>query len=239
MTSGVSFCFLATGVALAITGCKTIDRAVIASSGTMVGIEVASDATTGKAISANLGYKRGELAIVPTNLGTCTSEKHEEDQPTVVTCDAGAGGAETAEVLMELNYQGGFVDDPGIYQRLAVGREAVAQNGAVVMFARANDGNLDSSAANALARVAVAEEERKESRVVLIGECVKDAGGNFDPTLRDQRVDAAQSLSASVVSILKQAANLKAFLDSLRDDTDVAVDPIYNALPTKCKPAGA
>ena len=53
-------------------------------------------------------------------------------------------------VLMELRYSGIFSRSGGIYQRLAVGAEAVKQPGAAFMFAKDADGNISSNAVQAI-----------------------------------------------------------------------------------------
>jgi hypothetical protein len=94
---------------------------------------------------AKLGYQRTEIALVPTN------------RPTEDPTDKKVKGAEeTAEVLMELKYAGIFSwgASGGIYQRLAVGKTAVSQPGAALMFTRNVAGDVGNDAAKAAADAA-------------------------------------------------------------------------------------
>ena len=57
-----------------VSGCQTSDHFVIASTGTVIGIEVSQNPANQKP-QAKLGYNRSELAIVPTNRGNCESKQ--------------------------------------------------------------------------------------------------------------------------------------------------------------------
>lgn len=106
-----------------LAGCHAIDRGyVISGTGTVLGIQVAENPAT-QLYEAKLGYARAEAALVPTN-----------------------GPA----VLMEVRYSGLFSRSGGVYQRLAVGKEAVQQPGAAYMFAKDADGNLSTNAIEAI-----------------------------------------------------------------------------------------
>lgn len=115
-------------------------QALITSTGTNIGVDIAQSPTT-QTPHAKLGYQRVEVAIVPTNRSAL------EDAG-----DKGGGAADHGEVLMELRY-GGIFDlgaTSGIYQRLAVGSTAVRQPGAAYMFARDAAGNLNSDVTKSL-----------------------------------------------------------------------------------------
>ena len=59
-----------------------------------------------------------------------------------------------ADVLMELKFSNIFsINTSGIYQRLAIGKTAVSQQGAAYMFARDQKGNLDPETAKAIASI--------------------------------------------------------------------------------------
>lgn len=113
---------------------------VLAVTGTVIGVEVSQNPAT-QSPQAKLGYNRGELAFVPTNRngGNSAGDLHN-------------GASDSADVLMELRY-GGIFDlgaSSGIYQRLAVGKEAVRQPGASMMFAKNADGSIDAQTQSAL-----------------------------------------------------------------------------------------
>ena len=124
--------------AWALAGCAS-DHAVIASTATTIGVEVSSNPTTG-APTGVLGYRRAEFAFVPTNRAK-VGEPVNSQTPSDVS--------KVANVLMELNYSGTISTKGSIYQRLAVGTEAVTGQGAAVMFARDADGGLSPELAAA------------------------------------------------------------------------------------------
>jgi hypothetical protein len=113
---------------------------VIAATGTVLGVDVSQDPSTGL-YHAKLGYARTETAIVPSNRSSGATN----DPPT------GQGAKDVAPVILEVKMANLF-SGGGIYQRLAVGAEAVGQPGASFMFAKDASGNLSSNAADAVAR---------------------------------------------------------------------------------------
>lgn len=124
-------------VLIVLQGCAQQGYSVIATTGTTIGVEVGQDASGG--FTGVLGYRRAEFALVPSNR---PAEKDESanGQP--------AGADQTGDVIMELRYTG--FSEAGIYQRLAVGRTAVSQPGAQIMFAKNAKGEVDPDTANAL-----------------------------------------------------------------------------------------
>ncbi len=127
--------------AVGLSGCEKQGYSVLAATGTVIGVEVSQNPAT-QTPQAKLGYNRGELAFVPTNRSGGKEAS-----------GFGQGATDTGEVIMELRY-GGIFDvggSSGIYQRLAVGKTAVQQKGAAYMFAKDEDGTLDTATANAIA----------------------------------------------------------------------------------------
>jgi len=63
---------------------------------------------------------------------------------------------------MELRYSGIFSwsESTGIYQRLAVGKEAVSQPGAAAMFLKDSTGKVDEKAAQVLKNVLAIPEHK-------------------------------------------------------------------------------
>ena len=131
-------------VAGLLGGCAEQGYSVIASAGTSLGLDIAQ-APTGQLPQFSLGYRRAEHAFVPSNRPSNAKSDGSRIQ----------GADETAEVLMELRYGGGVGTqvDTSIYQRLAVGKVAVSQPGAVALFLRDSSGQLDPAAAQELASV--------------------------------------------------------------------------------------
>jgi hypothetical protein len=120
--------FIAVAVlALVAAGCKT--NSVITTTQTGLGISISENPST-QLYEARLGYFRNEFAYVPGNTNDPTSV------PDVML-----------EIRMENLFRGGLV-----YQRLAVGKNAVSQPGASLMFARDADGNLNSNVVDAVTR---------------------------------------------------------------------------------------
>jgi hypothetical protein len=134
--------FLAIIPLLLSLGCTTGKHYVIAATGTVIGLEIAQNPTT-EMYQAKLGYDRAELAIVPSN--RASGQKGDET--------TGHGAVDTTDVLMELHYGSIFsLQQSSIYQRLAVGSIAVSQPGAVFMFAKGKDGNLDPKVAESVTK---------------------------------------------------------------------------------------
>lgn len=126
-------------------GCANNRHAVIAVTGTNIGLEISQNPTN-QTPQAKLGYQRAEIAIVPSN----RSGGVEPMGPS----PAGKGATDVADVLMELRFSNIFsLNTSGIYQRLAVGRTAVIQPGAAYMFARDQKGDIDPETAAAIASI--------------------------------------------------------------------------------------
>jgi hypothetical protein len=127
---------------LAVTGCTNSKHYVVAATSTIIGVEVAQNPSS-QMMEAKLGYNRSELALVPSN----RSSGKDGDVA------AGGGAADTTDVVMELNYGNIFsLSSSSIYQRLAVGKNAVSQPGAAFMFAKGKDGTLDPKIAESVSR---------------------------------------------------------------------------------------
>lgn len=119
----------ALATAALVISCRTGPH-VISATGTIIGVEIAQNPQS-QLYQAKLGYNRAELAVVPANTNT----------------------HEVPNVIMELRYSSIFsLTDAGIYQRLAVGTEAVKQPGAAFMFAKGQNGELSEKAAEAVSK---------------------------------------------------------------------------------------
>ena len=137
---------------LAAACTTTKEHYLIASTGTVIGVELSQDPVN-QSPKAKLGYNRAELAIIPTNRAPCVLTGSENEKKFDCGSVQGTrGAADTANVLMELRYNGIFSSgaDSGIYQRLAVGDLAVTQTGAAVMFAKNTAGEVDQNTVDAL-----------------------------------------------------------------------------------------
>ena len=124
---------------VALSGC-TARHEILAVTETNLGVDVGQTPSS-QTPHAKLGYQRVEVAVVPTNRSAGE--------------EAGAvpeGAASNADVIMELRYRGIFSTgtDSGLYQRLAVGKEAVQQPGATALFIRNSSGDVDKNAAAAV-----------------------------------------------------------------------------------------
>jgi hypothetical protein len=102
-------------LAALLSGCSTSKHMVLASTGTVIGLEIAQNPST-QMYQAKLGYDRAELALIPSNRASGGTND-------VTT---GGGASDVADVVMELHYNNIFsMSTSGIYQRLAVGKNAV------------------------------------------------------------------------------------------------------------------
>jgi hypothetical protein len=153
----------------ALSGCRASPDYVIAASGTVIGVELSQNPAT-QIPQAKLGYDRAELAFVPTNRG-----------PKSPSDPSLSGADQVADVLMELRYSGMFSTSGGIYQRLAVGPNAVKQAGAAFLFAKSPEGALDPAAAR----------EVKEAISTRFGTSAQESLQNVIERVR-VRPDAAQ-----------------------------------------------
>lgn len=182
-------------------GCTTGKHYVIASTATVIGLEVAQNPSS-QMYQAKLGYNRAELALVPSN--RASGQKGD--------VSTGQGAADTTDVMMELHYANIFsLKQSGIYQRLAVGSTAVSQPGAALMFAKGKDGQLDPQVAESVSRaiatipevkpditalkVSLADDysKRKATDQARFDAAAKAAGYvNFDAFLIDTKTTPAQ-----------------------------------------------
>jgi len=168
----------ACAAAAVLTACANQGYSVIASTATTIGVSIGQQPANGT-MDATLGYKRAEFALVPTNRAASASEPK--------------GASDSSNVIMELRYGGIFSTggDSGIYQRLAIGDQAVKQKGAAYMFAKGNDGKLDPRTAAAVAKVPVALERPDAMKplaskyVELEGKKDADALKKFDKAAQD------------------------------------------------------
>lgn len=200
-----------------LNGCAANQGMVIASTATIIGVELGQGQAT-QAVSGTLGYKRAEFAYVPTNF------RASGDQ-------AGKGAPDSADVLMELQYQHIFSGQGGINQRLAVGPNAVAGNSAAVaLFSNGNE--LRQHVAATLAAEAVASKQ--------IVACFTKADGSLDTTKRDAAIAAATAklpsvFTGNVVSQIKSQATPQALSSYFDGMGDRMVLPLQEALPDECK----
>lgn len=203
---------MALASAAALTaGCAEQGYSVIATSATSIGLEIGQAPAT-QAPKFVLGYSRAEHAFVPTNRPSNAK-----------TADAseGVGGAdESADVLMELRYGGGAGAqiDTSIYQRLAVGRTAVAQPGAALLFAKGPDGRIDPQAAAVAALSAEMAAARSAGQDAVLA-CIT-SGAGIDPAARDALVAEAVAsddrLAPGLYDRFADAATPGAALDAMR-----------------------
>lgn len=157
LTTGLVLTFLISN------GCSGPPTRVIAVTGTNIGVEISQNPAN-QTPQAKLGYQRTEIAIVPTN--------RPQDDP----ADKKVSGAQdTADVLMELRYAGIFSwgDTGGIYQRLAVGKEAVKQKGAAYMFARDSKGELKPEVAREITQSSQMLEGPRQERMKSILQAIE------------------------------------------------------------------
>lgn len=115
-------------LAAALCGCTNL-HSVITSTQTGLGVSISENPST-QLYEMRFGYFRNEFAFVPGDTN------HPGTVPDVLM-----------EIRMENILKGGLV-----YQRLAVGPNAVTQPGAALLFAKGADGSADPNIAAALLR---------------------------------------------------------------------------------------
>ena len=130
------------GLLVLAVGCQNPQSCVVATGNTGIGVVVSYNPQT-QLPDCKLGYVNSAFAMVPTNRAW---DKQEIEK-------VGDGAKDTANVLFETNFSNWFKfwSDQSIYQRLAVGDEAVKQPGAVAMFAKNADGTANKEVVQALA----------------------------------------------------------------------------------------
>jgi hypothetical protein len=201
-------------LAFAVSGCSNQGYSVIAATSTVIGVSLGQQPANGS-LEATLGYKRAELAFVPTNRnsGENAGSTHE-------------GARDSANVIMELKYSGPFSTsaESGIYQRLAVGDIAVQQGGANILFAKGPDGKVDATAAQALASIQalpLASPPAERAKADLSRLYLDSQKKNDPPTLA--RFDAAaktfgytdyKDFATNPKATLEQAKAVRAILEA-------------------------
>jgi hypothetical protein len=197
-------------IGVALAGCAA-RHSILAVTETNIGVDVSQNPAN-QSPQVKLGYQRVELAIVPTN-------RSAGEEPGDLA-KVGGGAKDYGDVIMELRYGGIFDTGPssGIYQRLAVGAEAVRQPGASVMFARNADGQLTTEAQQALANVktiplSTQTQRDKKQKIIDLYKChptevdaaiTKAGAGSFEKVRDGKATDAQldQILSDPTVSKL-------------------------------------
>lgn len=172
---------------IAFAGCaKNQRQLVIAATGTSVGLEVAQSPIN-QSPQMKFGYQRAEIALVPTNRngGEASSGSF------------GEGAPDAPDVLMELWYRNLLQDEGGIYQRLAVGPNAVRQPGAAFLFARQPDGRISDTTAAAVQNALSAIPTAKVEAIQQIGQIrEKYMAFGEDRTRKDKANAIVKELSA-------------------------------------------
>jgi osmotically-inducible protein OsmY len=230
---GLGICFL-------FCGCTAKSGYIIAATGTTIGVELSQDTMTQNP-NAVLGYKRAELAYVPTNAATAkgsttTTKTPSNDTKEIVTQTDGTpayrGGAkDSANVLMELNYTG--FSKSGVYQRLAVGDLAVVQDGATMLFAKNNEGEIDASTAKYIS-LAKDEIKKEQDYIGQIVAYVSDGSGSINPETLKKLLDKAATIAPTKITdtVKKQLSDQKtsdSLSTVLNDPLDPAITPLHEA----------
>lgn len=172
-----------------LSGCTSMQNSVVAATGTVIGVEVGTQQGTG-APTGVLGYRRAEFAHVPTNRGT-------SNQGSV---------KDVANVVMELNYGAVLSQNGNIYQRLAVGDQAVQAGSAAALFARPADGTTN---ANVAAAISAAAGTIMTNADKLVNCTTKN--GQLDKAAMDKIVERATKAGAT---------GLHPYVDSFQDKMD-------------------
>lgn len=135
--------FLGLALLAVLCGCTNL-HSVITSTQTGLGVSLSENPST-QLYEARFGYFRNEFAAVPGNTN------HPGTVPDVLM-----------ELRMENVLKGGLV-----YQRLAVGRNAITQPGAVLLFAKGVNGQLDPQIAAALLKTPAPDADATAEKLPL------------------------------------------------------------------------
>jgi len=114
---------LLTSLLLLLCGCSSLNNRVVVCTSTMLGFKVAQNPAN-QMYQLELGYTRQEIALIPTN---------------------------GVDVLTELQFRN-ITGQGGLYQRMAVGSEAVKQS--VFVFAKDANGRVDTQTVETFVRAA-------------------------------------------------------------------------------------
>lgn len=127
-------------MALGLASCAN-QTCVLVSSTTGIGLDIDYNPQT-QMPHAKLGYIRNELVLAPTNRAAKGYPETGREE----------GAPDVPNIIVEFNFANFFTfwGDSGIYQRIAIGDEAVTQPGAAVMFAKDPAGKLDDKAVEAI-----------------------------------------------------------------------------------------
>lgn len=194
------------GITMLISsGCRS-NTSVVVSNTTGIGLEVKYDQASQTPMGW-MGYINNVFGIVPTN------RINEENSKQVI-----GGAQESADVLFETNFCNffSFWKDNGIYQRVAVGKNAVNQPGATVMFAKSgNNGTVTSdivtAALNAVKTITADEVVMKakiaknyaignDANKLIILNVLKELGyANWDAFLSQANTSSAVNSAANAV----------------------------------------
>jgi hypothetical protein len=180
------------------SGCAQQGYTVIAATNTTIGVGISQQPTNG-GVDATLGYKRQELAFIPTN------RLDKSDQPSAGGTES-HGAKDTGNVIMEIRQSGifSFDKDAGIYQRLAVGDIAVHEPGATLMFAKGNDGELDAATQQAIINISKLPSDPPDTRNLksILRNKYQACKANADTACTKKMDAAAQKAGAKRLSDL-------------------------------------
>jgi hypothetical protein len=125
---------------LFLVGCSTPQSCILVENTTGIGLVVKENPKT-QMYEFWMSYINSVFGLVPTNRGW------NKDVPAY-----GDGAKDTGNVIFETNFSNWFCfwNSQGIYQRVAIGDDAVKQPGAVAMFARNSSGNISNETIQAL-----------------------------------------------------------------------------------------
>lgn len=192
-----------------VAGACASRHAIVASTATNIGVDIAQNPAT-QSPHAKLGYQRVELAIVPTNRSAESAAKDGSLQ---------GGALDHGDVIMELRYGGIFDTGPssGIYQRLAVGKEAVHEPGATMMFLRNADGKVDSDAKEALKSLeSIRQSDVTTSRLKVDVARKHETAGAADRAKIDGVVQGAGFASWNAFLESEDSARVKTVVEQLK-----------------------
>ena len=177
------------------TGCRNIN-CVVANADTGIGIKFDYNPTTNLP-QGQVAFLHASNIIVPTN-------RVSDDTAKVAT---GNGASDSVDVISEISFTSFFAfwnSNPTIYERLAVGKNAVNAPGAVAMMAKSSSGSLTQQAVDAIKAISgvkTTDTALVNDKAVLINICV-------DPVKKAKAVDMLKSLGSTWDEFIDGSSNI-------------------------------
>ena len=182
-------------VLMVASGCRNVN-CVSANADTGIGIKFGYNPINNLP-EGQVAFLHGSHLIVPTN-------RVSDDTDKIAT---GAGASDSVDVISEISFTSFFAfwnSNPTIYERLAVGKNAVNAPGAVAMMAKSADGSLTQQAVDAIKAISgvkTTDTALVNDKAVLINIC-------SDPVKKAKAVDMLKALGSTWDQFIDGSSNI-------------------------------